>query len=412
MKKIFTFILTLSLTQLLVFGQNKDTGSVKKFGINFTGFVQAEGAFDTRQTVNTRDAMLLFYPANASFDKNGKDINAKPAFNEYAMSARLNGTVTGPNAFGAKTMAYIEGDFTGPSSSENDAFRLRHAYIKLTWAKSELLMGQYWNPLNVPEMIPYVISLNTGAPFHPYSRQPQVRYTKSFGKFNIVAVASTDRDFANTGPAGASYEYMRNSAIPELNLQLQYKNGDKFLCGLDGNYRKLVPRLKTDSSLVADESIDCMAASAFIKMKFDKFTIKLQGVVGQNLYEYSMMGGYAVEKVDTATGKLTYTNLDQVTCWGDFSTNNKKFNAGLFVGFAKNLGSQHNIWGAYYSRGENIDMAYRVAPRFLWTSGNVTLGSEFEYTTAAYGTKGWLDTVTDTKTYYNLRVLLSAQYNF
>jgi hypothetical protein len=412
MKKICSFILIMSIASMFSFGQGADTSKVKKFGISFTGFVKAECAFDTRQVEQSREAMLVFYPLNQSLDKNGKDINAHPALNQYAMATRLIGTITGPNAFGAKAMAYMEADFTGPSSVENNAFRLRHAYIRLTWAKSELLMGQYWHPMNVPEMIPYVISLNTGAPFHPFSRQPQVRFTKSFGKINLVAVASSERDYTSTGPSGATSEYLRNSAIPNLHLQLQYKNGDKFFCGMAGDYRRITPRLKTDSMLVADESLDCFAATVFAKIKLDKLTIKIQSVLGQNMYEHLMMGGYAVEKIDTATGNITYTNLAQFTCWTDVSTNSKKFNAAIFLGFAKNLGSLHNIWGAYYARGKNIDIAYRIAPRFTWTSGNVTLASEFEYTTAAYGTNGWLGDVTDTKSFYNLRVLLAAIYNF
>jgi hypothetical protein len=405
------------LSFVLSYGQNTNNEE-KKFGISFTGFVKAEAAFDSRQIVNSREAMLVFYPANELLDKNGKDINAHPTFNQYAMATRLTGTITGPDAFGAKAMAYMEGDFTGPSSVENNAFRLRHAYIKLTWAKSELLMGQYWHPLNVPEMIPYVISLNTGAPFHPFSRQPQLRFLHSFGKINLVAVASSDRDYTSTGPSGASPDYLRNSMIPNLDVQLQYK-GDKLFCGIGGDYRKLTPRLKTDSNLVADESLNCFVATAFAKIKLEKITIKLQSVYGGNLYEHLMMGGYAVEKLDTLTGKNTYTTLDQLTAWADVSTNFKKFNAGLFLGYARNMGSQHNIWGAVYGRGVekpnvagSIANAFRIAPRFTWTSGNVTLASELEYTSAAYGKADWLGEVSGTNNFFNLRVLLAAVYNF
>jgi hypothetical protein len=413
MKKIFLLCM-LCYSLSLVTGQNTtNTNSDKKFGISFSGFIKSEAAFDTRQIVNTREAMLVFYPANILLDKNGEDINAKPGFNQYAMASRLTGTITGPDAFGAKAMAYLEGDFTGPSSAENNAFRLRHAYLKLTWTNSELLTGQYWHPLNVPEMIPYVISLNTGAPFHPFSRQPQIRFTHNFGKIKFVAVASSDRDYASIGPLGTTYEYQRNSAIPNFDAQLQYKNEDKIFFGIGADYRKLTPRLKTDSGYIADESLDCIVATAFAKINFGKVTVKLQGVFGQNLYEHLMMGGFAMEKIDTATGRMTWTNLTQLTCWTDISTNNKeKFNAGLFAGYAKNMGSQHNIWGASYGRGNDIAYVYRVSPRITYTSGNVTLASEFEYTTAAYGKADWLGEVQNTKNVSNLRILLAAVYNF
>jgi hypothetical protein len=413
MKKSYILICFLILSKTIAIGQTTNKpDSIKKFGITFSGFVETEAAYDTRQLLNSRENMLALYPLNQSLDKNGKDINAHPGFNQYAMSTRLTGTITGPDAFGAKTMGYIEGDFTGPSATENDAFRLRHAYIKVNWAKSELLMGQWWHPLNVPEMIPNVISLNIGAPFHPVSRQPQVRFTRNLGNFNIVAVAVSDRDYTSNGPSGATCEYLRNSVIPNLDLQLQYKKENKFFCGIGGDYRRLTPRLKTDSSFIADESIDCWAATAFMKIKFKKFTVKMQSVLGQNMYEQFMMGGFAVEKVDTATGKNTYTNLNQLTGWLDISTNNKKFNAGLFLGLAKNLGSLHNIWGAIYARGNDIDYAYRISPRLIWTSGNLSFNSEFEYTAAAYGTPNYLGDVHSTKTVYNLRILVAAIYTF
>ncbi len=408
MKKKYSLLGILCLISFLSFSQN--TNNEKKFGINFTGFIEAEAAYDTRQLLNSRENMLAYYPLNQSLDKNGKDINAHPGFNQYAMYSRLAGTITGPDAFGAKAMAYVEGDFTGPSATENNAFRMRHAYLKLTWQKSQLLMGQYWHPLSLPEMIPYVLSLNTGAPFHPFSMQPQIRFTRSFGKINLVAVASSDRDNTSAGPLGDNYEYLRNSAIPNFDLQLQYKsNNDKIFFGAGGDYRKLTPRLITDSSYIADESLDCWAATAFVKIKFKKFTVKLQSVWGQNMYEHNMMGGFAVEKIDTATGRNTYTTLDQLTGWLDISTNNtEKFNAGLYLGYAKNLGSFHNIWGDHYTRGYDIDYAYRISPRLSYTSGNITFASEFEITDAAYGKTNWLGEVKAFKDFCNFRVLLVA----
>jgi len=413
MRKSYILICFLILSKIITIGQTTNKpDSIKKFGITFSGFVKAEAAFDTRQVINSREALLLFYPDNQLLDKNGKDINAHPSLNQYAMATRLIGTITGPGAFGAKTMAYIESDFTGPSAIENNAFRMRHAYIKVNWAKSELLMGQWWHPLNVPEMIPNVNAMNIGAPFHPVSRQPQVRLTRNFDNFRMVAAAVSDRDYSSIGPLGATSEYLRNSVIPNMHLQLQYKKEDKFFCGIGGDYRRLTPRLITDSSLKANESLDCWVATAFAKVKTEKLTIKLQSVFGQNLYEHLMMGGIAVQKIDTATGSMTYTTLDQLTGWLDISTNKKKFNAGLFLGYAKNLGSLHNIWGTTYARGNDIAYVYRISPRLAWTSGNLSFTSEFEYTAAAYGTPDYLGDVHNTKEVYNFRVLVAAIYTF
>jgi hypothetical protein len=408
------FFLLLFLTGM-AFSAKAQTTTDDKFSIKFSGFIKAEAMFDTRQTVNAREQMLVFYPDKEKLDVNGNDVNAHPNLNQLDMASRITLTATGPDAFGAKIKGIIEGDFTGPSNVENNAFRLRHAYIKLNWKKSELLMGQYWHPLNVPEMIPYVISLNTGAPFHPFSRQPQIRFTRTFGKISAIIVASADRDYASLGPLGTTMtsDYLRNSAIPSMDMQLQYKKNDNIFFGIGGDYKKLTPRLITDSLWEADETLDCYAATAFVKVKTKKLTIKLQSVLGQNLYEHLMMGGFAVEKIDTATQRATYTNLDQLTVWTDICTNSdKKFNAAIFLGYAKNLGSLHNIWGAKYGRGTDIAYVYRISPRLMWSMNNLTIASEFEYTVAAYGTPDYLGDVQNASELSNFRVELALQYSF
>ena len=47
------------------------------------------------------------------------------------VQTRLNFTVKGPDVWGMKTMAFIEGDFYGTRTSEQGAFRLRHAFMKM-----------------------------------------------------------------------------------------------------------------------------------------------------------------------------------------------------------------------------------------------------------------------------------------
>jgi hypothetical protein len=137
--KLFLMLTLVSmLTALSSFAQ-KDSA---KFGIKFSGFVNSQLMYDTRQTVGGRETMLVLYPENQRLDKNGKDVNASPSFNQLAMITRLTGKVWGPDVLGAKTSALFEGDFTGQTNNDNNGFRLRHAYLKFNWKKSELLIGQ------------------------------------------------------------------------------------------------------------------------------------------------------------------------------------------------------------------------------------------------------------------------------
>ena len=64
---------------------------------------------------------------------------------EYAAGAagRLWWIVKGPDAFGAKTGAYVEGDFRGQTGDYGE-FNLRHAFMKLEWANDSFQIGRQW----------------------------------------------------------------------------------------------------------------------------------------------------------------------------------------------------------------------------------------------------------------------------
>lgn len=197
-KHLLPFIPALiCLLPFLCMGQDTET----PYKLTVTGFVRANALFDSRQAVEAREGFLLFYAKKPHYDQDGKDINAKPSFNQYAMCSHLTAKVTGPDVLGAKAFALIEGDFTGASNAENNSMRLRHAYISMQWDKTRLIMGQYWHPMGLPEMIPGVLGLNTGAPFHSFSRQPQIRVDHKIGAVNLVAVAASHTPFSGTPPS-------------------------------------------------------------------------------------------------------------------------------------------------------------------------------------------------------------------
>ena len=73
-----------------------------KFGISFSGFVKSDFFYDSRQTVSIREGHFLLYPAAESLDAAKTDINGKSSFNFLSIQTRLTGTITAPDAFGAK----------------------------------------------------------------------------------------------------------------------------------------------------------------------------------------------------------------------------------------------------------------------------------------------------------------------
>jgi hypothetical protein len=191
-------------------------------------------------------------------DKAGQDINAAANFNILSVQTRLAGKVTGPDALGAKTSGLIEGEFFGTADGDTNGFRLRHAYVKLNWKKSELMIGQFWHAMFITDCYPDVVSFNTGAPFQPFSRTPQVRFTQAFGKLSLIATALSQRDFASNGPEGVS----------------------------------------------------------------SVWTIKAEAVYGQNLHHLTMLGGYGVDGIaDPVRKTQEYSPLDTLSFWAEAHTN-------------------------------------------------------------------------------------------
>jgi len=395
-------------------GQSEESNS-SSWGIRFTGFVNAQAFFDTRQLIEARAGMVSLFPKNAQLDEDGNDINAKAHFNQAAMTTRLRGSISGPRALGAETMGVIETDFTGSSNQDNNGLRLREAWVQLSWKRAILMIGQYWHPLYVPEVRPKTIGLNLGAPFHPFARHTQIRFTFVTGKWHFIAVAASQRDYASPGPQGRSSKYLRDAVMPDLDLQIQWKTGlHIFGAGLD--YKMIQPRLAVEMEpevlKKSNEKVKSWAATLFMKLDLPALLIKSQLVWGQNLTEFIMLGGYIENKVDSVNRSISYTPTSQLSLWADISTRGKIFKFGLLAGYAKNLGYEGPIKGSYYGMGSDIKYIYRISPRVEWYSGRLMLALETEYTAAAYGRANKNGIINDSKEYGNLRCLLAAFYFF
>jgi hypothetical protein len=425
------------------------------FGIGFTGYVKNDFFYDTRQNVTIREGHFLLYPSDKSFDANKIDLNDKSSLNFLSIQSRLTGNITAPDAFGAKTTGVIEADFFGNENAafvDANGFRLRHAYAKLSWDNAELLIGQFWHPLFITSCFSDVISFNTGAPFQPFSRNPQIRFTYKIDGLRLFAAILEQRDF--TSPAGSTA--LRNSAIPEFQGGLQYLSKDEVSkteieAGLGGGYKILQPLLNTERldtnkiinkistlKFVTNEKVNSFSSQVYFKYKTPSFTYKLQGIYGQNLFDLLMMGGYAIKAVtDTLTNQVTYTPLNTLSSWTEFM-----YNAGdgvqlcLWAGYTKNLGSNDKITNytskvggtsadatvrGYSSDNKSaIQSILRISPRIVINSGKLDFAFETEYTSAAYAklkADGTVDRdeygkVNSTENINNIRILFSTILKF
>jgi hypothetical protein len=363
---------------------------------------------------------------------NQVDVNARPNFNFLAVQSRLTLSISGPDAFGAKTSGIIEGDFFAQADANINLFRLRHALVKLNWENTELLTGQFWNPLFVTGCFPGTVSFNTGTPLQSFGRNPQVRITHTIGSLQVIAAALSQRDFATRGPDPAdnsktliSSQFLRNSAIPDLHLQVHYKSGSSgsatsLLAGAGIAYKTIVPRLSTTRLLMThqvDEKVSGLTAILFSKITTEPVTIKLEGRYGENIADVLSISGFAVKRVDDIlTGQQSYTPLRNLTFWGEVHTNGSKIQAGVFGGFLTNMGTKEpmsDAGNAVYGLATNIAALWRVSPRVIFISNKTKIALEMEYTAAAYGSDYDVNYIPATITpVANVRGLMSVIYSF
>jgi len=414
-------IITLALlSAIAVTAQEEDES---RFGIKFSGFVKNDFFWDSRQTVSAREGHFLLWPSPVSLDELGNDINDKASFNFLAIQSRLIGNITGPDAFGAKTSGLIEGDFFAQANDNVNLFRLRHALVKLNWEHLEVLAGQYWNPLFVTACFPGTISFNTGTPMQSFARNPQLRVTYKVGGFSILAAALSQRDYSSVGPLGASSQYLRNSAVPDMHMQLHFgtsnESGLNILAGAGAAYKTIVPRLTSSPidgvTYTVDEKVDGFTAMAFTKLTTGPITAKLQVRYGENISDLLGISGFAAaELTNITTGERSYTPLKSMTFWGEIQTNGNP-QVGIFGGLTSNNGTKESILlgSPVYGRGTTIRRLYRIAPRIMYNARKVCVAMELEYTNAAYGSNyNEFYIPAETVSAGNLRILTSVYYHF
>lgn len=411
MRKYFTLLMITVLSlPVVLHAQDAEKKALK---VELHGFVNYEMTYDTRMMVAAREGNVMLFPTNESLDINGNDINAKGNFNFMSINSRLQAKVTGPDAFGAKTSAVIEGDFFGTGNSFTGLVRLRHAFVKFDWGKTQVVAGHTWHPMFVVECFPGVVGFGGSIPFHVLSRAPQLRVNHKVGDLRLSLIALTQRDFSSRGPNGVSSEYVRNSGVPEVDAQLLYSKDD-FLIGATAGYKTMQPRLATTTGVKTDATIGSYQANAFVKYKFKPLTVSVQYITGQNMANFFMIGGYGATAITQDGAAVeTYTNTTSSSVWADMQTNGKKVKAGLFVGYLKNSGADKAILADnMYGFGNNIASAYRIAPRLVFTSGRVDVGLEVFYDGVEYGKNDEKFNVIDTKTVNGTRFLAGVKYKF
>jgi hypothetical protein len=384
--------------------------------IKISGYVKSDIFFDSRQVISAREGHFLLFPAPVQNDPDGRDLNSKPGFNMMPIQSNLAVNVSGPQTFGASVSGLVEGDFFGQTNAEVNMFRLRHAYVKMKWSNTELLVGQYWHPLFVTTCFPGTVSFNTGAPIQPFSRAPQIRLSHTVSIFNLFVALLSQRDYASVGPAGNSSKYLRDSGLPEIQFscELKSKKTNETIAGAGFGYKRITPQIKTTKDYKTSESVRGISANAYLKHTGRNLTIKLEGIYLENGSEFLSISGYAVkDSLDAEKGLVNYAPMRNISSWLEIQTNGTFMQFGIFTGFTKNLGTQNAVKGPYYLPSNlPISSLYRLSPRISIKQGNVLLAAEVEFTSAIYGTSDNHCRIINKSSADNTRFLLSVIYKF
>lgn len=398
----------------------------EKPSVKLYGFIRNYACFDTRESMTSNSEQFYYMPKDEKPDANGDDINEQPNMMLLSITTRLGLNITGLEFLGAKTSAKIESDFAGFGTS-NTVLRIRQAYAKMEWEKNSVLVGQAWHPM-MGDMMPDVFSLETGAPFTPFSRTPQARYDYRNKGFTLTATALYQYQYTSYGPDGASFNYARNAVVPELYFQAMYKKGG-FMIGAGVDLLTLKPRQSytlestdengetvTSTYKCKEEPVVSISSTVFASYKKGNWGIKGRFTYAQNAAHLSMISGYGVTAVNE-NGEQEYGSINSASGWVDvtYRQNLKKGHLTwcCFAGYTKNLGCNDDFTGPIYMRGEkNMDNMWRIAPSVLYTHNAMQIGIEYNPTTVAYGTPDSQYKMSDTHNVTNHRICAMLKYNF
>ena len=447
-KRLFICLLTL-MTSVSLFAGTDSKATVKEKSavaqhieahLKPYGFIRNYFAYDSRECMSGTGELYNFLPQDHAFNELGEDLNRQDSFKFLSLTTRLGLNITGYQVgkthFGGK----IEGDFyaglSGISKVSGTAtFRLRQAYMTLAWkdlpmageqtAQVDLKAGQAWHPMAAD--MPDIFSLNTGAPFGPFSRTPQVTMDASLGNHWVISASALwQMQYTSAGPAGASANYIKHSCTPEMYAGLSYKTGG-FLARLGVDLLSIKPRIhgtrmveqNIDGTLVTKSAtvkvkdrITTLSPFLYLQYKKGDFAFKAKSVLAQAGEHMNLMGGYGVSAYNE-DGSWEYTPLTTSSSWISLSYG-RKVKGVLFAGYIQNLGTSKPLadltreypdaaWKLdgvevpaeeiskystvfYHKSGfANINSMVRVTPTIMYNVGKFTLGLEYEMTGVHYG---------------------------
>lgn len=419
MKKTFLIIMAALLTGSAAFAQEEKPSHFKLYG-----FIRNYITADTRAVNAGTEDLYYYMPKDVSM-KDGYDQNAGFNWRFVSLTTRLGLDVSGYKWGKMGISGKVEADFYNFStSSVVPVLRLRQAFVKLNWDDSpvSLTLGQAWHPVGVD--LPHMTNLESGAPFNPFNRSPQVTLDVNLGSgFGLTASVLYLNHYLPTGPAGKSKDYYKYG-LPEMYLGFSYKNGG-FLgkLGLDmvnsRPYRTTTDWLVEDATNKTREVKSLLSTfSPFLFLQFTKgmFQLRAKSILAQSGEQLNLLSGYGVHSYNS-DGTITYTPMQDWASFVSFQYG-KKFQVMCMLGYMKQFGTtkdlcNNQLW-MNTAADTKIQQAFRATPTVAWNLGKFTISLEYNLTTAQFGEgdRNARGLYTSTHWVMNHRFICMTKFNF
>jgi len=387
----------------------------KETHLKWYGFIRNYFAFDSRTSSAGTEDLYYYMPLDKDMS-DGVDLNAVPSFRFAALTTRLGLDVLDYEVKGYKIGAKIETDFyAGLSGSTGTAqLRLRQAYVSVAKGSRNWKVGQAWHPMAAD--LPDIFSLESGVPFGPFSRTPQVNFENKFSDVvSLTASAIWQMQYTSTGPEKASANYIKYGCTPEFYLGLNFK-GHNSLVRVGADVLSIKPRLydATGDKKVKDR-ITTVNVFEFGQFKAGNFTIKEKVTFAQDGSHFNMVGGYGVSSINS-DGSWDYSATRNLSAWLTTQYKKKDCNwvPSILFGYNKNFGTAKEIVGDFWFKNyaSTVNQMFRIQPEVLYNLGKLSFGLEYMATAVQYGKASGKNKLADTDLHWVLNNRVQAMVKF
>lgn len=366
--------------------------------VEFYGFIRNYAVMDSREGWGAAEDFFYVGPKDIKLNQEGEDINAHTSFKFSSISSRLGLNVLGYRYRNWDMSARLEFDFyTGLSSTPDDpvtrtsmtgtaSCRFRHGYVSVKNGNLSIKAGQTLHPIaNVPE----VAAMNTGVPFLPLCRLPQVCADYRLGNgVTLTAAALWHMQFASAGPYGQSANYIRNGG-GDWFLGLAYASGP-FTAKTGADILSITPRVVDAKGLKVNEHITTAHVFAMLQYKRGIVSARAMSTYGSAGEHLNLNGAYGVTADSDINGQWHYTPAINSSNWASLTVRPGNWQFVSFAGYAKNLGTRKAVLDAdhlycHKFTAKNMNSMWRYTQDAVYNQGKLALGLEYEVTTIRYG---------------------------